>query len=73
MIKRSKRARRATKTFFLGLFATTALLWGANHLIGVEWADLLRWLGVSVLAMAVPILSAGAVVAAYQRFFKRRR
>ena len=72
MTKTSKRARRAFKTFFLGLFATVALLWGANHLIGVEWAALLRWLGISVLALTLVILSAGVSVVAYQRFVKRR-
>jgi hypothetical protein len=72
MTKRSKRARRAFKTFFLGLFATVALLWGANHLIGVEWGALFRWLGISVLALSLVILSAGVSVAAYQKFLKRR-
>lgn len=73
MMKTSKRARRAFKTFFLGLVATVALLWGANHLIGVEWSALLRWLGISVLALTVVILSAGISVVAYQRLVNRRR
>ncbi len=73
MTNRSRRARRAFKTFFLGLFATIALLWGANHLIGVEWTSLLRWLGISVLALGMVIFCAGVSVFLYQKFLKPRR
>jgi Ca2+/Na+ antiporter len=73
MTKTSKRARRAFKTFFLGLFATIALLWGANHLIGVEWSALLHWLGISALTLGLVIFSAGLSVVTYKRFLKRQR
>lgn len=71
MTQRSVRRRKSLKTFVLGLVATAALLWGANHLIGVAWSALLHWLGVSVMALFLLILCAGVTVFLYQRFIKR--